>query len=161
MNIYDIKVKNRAGVEVNLNKYRGGYLIIVNTASKCGYTPQFEGLEKIYKKYKNKNVGVIGFPCGQFRQEYKTSKKANEFCKMNYGVTFPIMSMIDVNGKNESPIYSELKKQKRNKLKQKRIVWNFTKFLIDPNGCVIKRYGSSTDPEVIDKDLKKILEEKW
>lgn len=154
---YDIKVVNRSQVEINLNRYKGKYLIVVNTASNCGYAPQFDGLERLYKDYQADGVEVIGFPSNQFRQELKTAKEAAQFCKINYGVSFPIMALTSVKGKDIAPIFEYLTTNKRGLFGTKKIKWNFTKFLVDPNGKVIKRYGPATEPKKIEKDLKKLL----
>lgn len=159
--IYDVKFENRAGVEVDLSQYKGKVILVVNTASKCGFTPQFEELEKLYTKYHSKGLMIIGFPSDSFKQEEKTTKKAFEFCKVNYGVTFPIMGMVKVNGKEAAPIYKELKKQKKRKFfLPNRVWWNFEKFLIDQEGNVIKRYSSQKSPMEFEDEIVKLLEQK-
>ncbi len=157
MNVHDFKVKNRAGEEVGLEQYRGRVLLIVNTASKCGFTPQLAGLEKMYKELKDKNFTVLGFPCGQFNnQELDTDDEIQEFCQINYGVTFPVFSKIEVNGANEHPLYTYMKKEAGGVL-GKNIKWNFTKFLIDAEGRVVKRFGPTTKPEAIRPSVEKLL----
>lgn len=157
MNIYDIKIKSRSNVDISMNKYKNKIVLVVNTASKCGFTPQFKDLQDLYETTNKKGVEIVGFPCSQFKQELKTSKKANDFCKVNYGVTFPIMAMVDVNGKNQSELFKYLKGEKRGFLFTKRIKWNFTKFLVDREGKVIKRYAPSTSVSKIKSDIEKIL----
>ncbi len=157
MSVHDFKVKNRAGEEVSLEEYRGRVLLIVNTASKCGFTPQLAGLEKMYKELKDKNFTVLGFPCGQFNnQELDTDDEIQEFCQINYGVTFPVFSKIEVNGANEHPLYAYMKKEAGGVL-GKNIKWNFTKFLIDAEGRVVKRFGPTTKPEAIRPSVEKLL----
>lgn len=157
MSIYDIKVTETDGSDYQLEKYEGRPMLIVNTASKCGFTPQFDGLEKLYREYKDEGLIVLGFPCNQFGgQEPGTSEEAEENCKLNYGVTFPMHQKIDVNGENEHPLYEHLKSAKKGLFNDK-IKWNFTKFLVDKDGEVIERYASKTKPENINKDIEKVL----
>ena len=138
--------------------YKGKVVLVVNVASKCGYTPQYAGLEKLNKKYKDKGLVVLGFPSNQFKkQEPGTNKEIQNFCTVNFGVTFPLFSKIDVNGDNAIPLYKYLKKEKTGFLGSESIKWNFTKFLIDRKGKVVKRYGSSTKPKEIKKDIEKLL----
>jgi glutathione peroxidase len=140
-----------------MDSYKGKTVLVVNTASKCGFTPQFEGLEKLYKKYKDKDLVILGFPCNQFaNQEPGDEKSIAQGCVLNYGVTFPMFSKIDVKGDNAHPIYKYLKNELRGFLGSE-IKWNFTKFLIDKNGKPIKRFSPSTKPEKIDKYLEKLL----
>ena len=132
-------------------------MLIVNTASKCGLTPQFEGLQKIYEQYKEQGLEILGFPCDQFNnQEYDNIEETTQFCQKNYGVNFPIFAKIDVNGDNEDPLFTFLKEQKKGVLSSK-IKWNFTKFLVDRNGQVIERYAPTTEPAKIEQDLQKWL----
>ena len=159
-NIYDIEIKNRAGQKIKMEKYRGKIILVVNTASKCGFTPQFEGLQKLHKKYNSKGLEILGFPCSDFKQEYKKASDAKTFCQMNYGVEFTIFDKVHVNGKEQSELFRFLKDQKRNLFFMKRINWNFNKFLIDREGNVIARFGATTTPEKIEKRILKILEEK-
>ncbi len=155
---YDFNVKNISGKTISLSKYKDKVVLVLNVASKCGYTPQYEGLEKLYKTYKTQGFEVLGFPCNQFRnQEPGTAKEIQNFCRVNYGVTFPLFSKIDVNGDNTDPLYVYLKKQAPGLLGTESIKWNFTKFLIDRDGKVITRYGSSTKPADIAKDIEKLL----
>ncbi|SEM55248.1 glutathione peroxidase [Mesobacillus persicus] len=156
-NVYDFKVKKPNGEELSLKEYEGKPLIIVNTASKCGLTPQFKGLQELYEKYSDKDLEILGFPCDQFNnQEYDNIEKTTEFCQVNYGVNFPIFAKIDVNGSKADPLFTYLKEQKRGLL-SKRIKWNFTKFLVDRNGQVVERYGPTIEPSKIEADLTKLL----
>ncbi|MCE5304301.1 MAG: glutathione peroxidase [Chloroherpetonaceae bacterium] len=153
--IYDFQVETIDGKKQNLEVYKGEVLLIVNTASKCGYTPQYEGLEKLYSDYKDKGFAVLGFPCNQFKgQEPGTNKEIEEFCKLNYDVQFPLFSKIDVNGENAHPLYQYLK---ANSQDNADIRWNFTKFLIDKNGNIIKRYEPAVTPGEIENDIKAIV----
>ncbi len=157
MNIYDIEVKDASGKTTTLAKHKDKVLLIVNTASLCGFTPQFEGLEKLYKDYTDKGLEILGFPCNQFgEQDPGSTDYSITFCQKNYGVTFPIYDKIDVNGPDESPLYTYLKKQKGGLLGSK-IKWNFTKFLVDKNGNVIKRFGSTTTPAQIERFIAKLV----
>lgn len=156
-NIYDYTVRDSYGDEYPLSKHRGDVVLIVNTASKCGFTPQFEGLEKLYKDHKDKGFTVIGFPSNQFgAQDPGTNEEIRSFCKLNYGVTFPIMGKIDVNGEHAAPLYNFLKKEEGGILGDD-IKWNFTKFLVDKYGNVVKRYAPTTTPEDIEEDIVKLL----
>ena len=157
MSIYDIKVKNMKGAEVPLSEYSGRALLIVNTATGCGFTPQYEGLQKLYDKYKDKGFEILDFPCNQFlNQAPGTEEEIHTFCTGRFGITFPQFAKIDVNGPEESPLYTFLKRDKGGFLGSK-IKWNFTKFLVDKNGKVIKRYGSVEKPENIEKDIAALL----
>ncbi|WP_050181668.1 glutathione peroxidase [Domibacillus robiginosus] len=156
-NIYDLSVKKPNGDMLALKEYEGKPLLIVNTASKCGFTPQFRGLQFLYEKYKDEGLMVLGFPCDQFNnQEYDDINKTTEFCQVNYGVTFPIFAKIDVNGEGADPLFLHLTAEKKGLL-SKKIKWNFTKFLVDRNGHVVGRYAPQTSPEKIEEDVKKIL----
>ena len=156
--IYDIKVKTIKGEETTLEPYKGKVLLIVNVASKCGYTSQYDGLERLYTKYKNKGLAVLGFPCNQFgSQEPGSEAEIQNFCRVNFGVTFPMFSKIKVNGDDTHPLYVHLKSEQPGILGSEMIKWNFTKFLVDKNGKVIKRYGSSTKPEELEEDIEKLL----
>ena len=156
--IYDFKVKTIEGKETTLEAYRGKVMLIVNVASKCGYTPQYEGLEALYKRYKEKGLVVLGFPCNQFAsQEPGSEKEIQNFCRINFGVTFPLFAKIKVNGEQTHPLYQYLKKQKTGFLGSEGIKWNFTKFLVDREGKVVDRFGSSTKPESLEKDIEKLL----
>jgi len=154
---YSFKAKSLQGKEVGMDTYQGKTVLIVNTASKCGLTPQFEGLEALYQKYRDKGFVILGFPCNQFaNQEPGDEKSIAEGCLINYGVTFPMFSKIDVNGDTAHPLYKYLKKELRGFFGSK-IKWNFTKFLVDKNGKPLKRFSPTTRPEEIDRYLSKIL----
>ena len=155
--VYDFTVKMTNGQQKSLRDYEGKPLIIVNTASKCGLTPQFEGLQELYKKYKEQGLEILGFPCDQFNnQEFENIEETTEFCQLNYGVTFPIFAKIDVNGENADPLFTFLKEQKKGVL-LKNIKWNFTKFLIDSQGQVVERYAPTTEPSKIEEDVIKLF----
>ncbi len=154
--VYDFTVKMPNGQEKSLRNFERKTMLIVNTASKCGFTPQFEGLQELYDSYKAYDFVVLGFPCDQFKQEYKSTEETMQFCQLNYGVTFPMFSKIDVNGSSEHPLYSFLKKQKGGIL-SKSIKWNFTKFLVSPEGLVVKRYSPTTKPTQIKNDIEKYV----
>jgi len=157
MSIYDFTVKDTYGEDVSLADYKGKVLLIVNTASKCGFTPQFEGLEKLYTELSPKGFEILGFPCNQFaNQDPGSNEEIRNFCLMNYGVSFPIFEKIDVNGPNAAPLYQYLKKEKGG-IGGSKIKWNFTKFLLDKDGTVLKRYASATTPEAIRDDIVKLL----
>lgn len=155
--LHDFKAKAINGKEISLEDFKGKLKLVVNTASNCGYTPQYKGLEELYKKYQDKLV-ILGFPCNQFgKQEPGDSKAISSFCEINYGVTFPLFSKIDVNGESADPIFKFLKHEAPGILGTEFIKWNFTKFLVDRDGKVIKRYSTMTKPEEIEKDLEKYL----
>jgi glutathione peroxidase len=157
MGFYDYKAKNIYGEEVSMEKYKGKVVLVVNTASKCGFTPQFEGLEQLYREYKDKGLEVLGFPCNQFaNQEPGTNEEVHQFCQLNYGVTFTMFEKIDVNGENAHPLYKFLTSQAKGILSSK-IKWNFTKFLIDAEGNVVKRYAPTVLPSQITGDIEKLL----
>jgi glutathione peroxidase len=138
--VYEFTVKDIDGNDVKLSEYKGKTLIFVNVASKCGFTPQYEGLQALYEKYKDKGLVILGFPCNQFgSQEPGTNEEIKEFCSVNYGVTFPMFDKIDVNGKEAHPLYDYLRSQAKGTLGTEAIKWNFTKFLVDKNGKVIDR----------------------
>ena len=177
--IYDFKVLNNKGVEVDLAQYNGNVLMIVNTASKCGFTPQYDGLEALYQKYKDQGLVILGFPCDQFaHQEPGSDEEIAEFCRLNHGVTFPLMKKIDVNGQEAHPLYDYLKSQapteeykgvkakaaaalfktiSKSVEKESDIKWNFTKFLISKDGTSIKRFPPTTTPEEMDAEIKAML----
>ncbi|MFY9089022.1 glutathione peroxidase [Arcobacter aquimarinus] len=158
MSIYDFNVKTIDGEEISMSKYKGKVLLIVNVASKCGFTGQYEGLEALFEKYKNKDFMILGFPSNQFaNQEPESNEKIKEFCSLTYDVKFDMFSKIDVNGEKESPLYTFLKNSQKGILGTTDIKWNFTKFLVDKNGNVIDRFGSSTSPESIEDDILKLL----
>ncbi len=157
LSVYDFSVNDIKGNKVHLSKYKDSVLLIVNTASKCGFTPQFEGLQKLYDQYKGKGLVILGFPCNQFmNQDPGSNDEIVEFCQLNYGVSFPMFDKIDVNGDAAHPLYEYLKSNVPNE-KYKSIKWNFTKFLVDKNGKPVKRYGSMTKPQKIEKDILKLL----
>jgi len=159
MNIYDFNVNTIDGQEVSLSKYKDKVLLIVNVASKCGFTSQYEGLENLYKKYKDQDFMILGFPSNQFgSQEPGSNKDIKEFCTLTYGVDFDMFEKVDVNGDNEIPLYTHLKKEASGFLGTKSIKWNFTKFLINKEGKVVDRFGSSTKPSDIEDDIKKLLD---
>ncbi len=156
--IYDIEVETLDGVKKTLREYEGKVLLVVNTASQCGFTPQFAGLEKLHERLASKGVVVLGFPCNQFgEQEPGDADAIGAFCQKNYGVTFPMHTKIEVNGPNAHPLYQKLKDDQKGLLGSSRIKWNFTKFLIDQRGEVVKRYAPITAPEKIEKDIEKLL----
>jgi glutathione peroxidase len=141
-----------------LEQYRGHVLLIVNTASRCGFTPQLEGLEELYKTYHDRGLTILGFPCNQFgQQEPGTEEEIQEFCQVNYGVSFPMFGKVKVNGPDADPLFLHLKKSARGALGTEAIKWNFTKFLVDRDGEVVKRYGSATKPEQIAADIEALL----
>ena len=155
--IYDFKALTSKGKELDFSQFEGKVLLIVNTASKCGFTPQFAGLEALNQKYKDRGLVVIGFPSGDFaNQELADGSKAEEFCQLNYGVTFQIMKKVHVNGDEAAPIFKYLKSQTKGLLGSS-IKWNFTKFLISKNGSVIKRYAPLTAPAKLEKDIEEML----
>ncbi|MFD2202486.1 glutathione peroxidase [Shivajiella indica] len=154
---YEFKAKTLQGKEVSMDEFKGKTVLVVNTASQCGLTPQFEGLEKLYEKYKDKGLVILGFPCNQFgNQEPGDEKSISEGCVLNYGVTFPMFSKIDVNGDTAHPLFKYLK-SKLGGILGSKIKWNFTKFLVDENGRPVKRFSPITKPEVIDAYLSKKL----
>ena len=158
MEIYDCKVTDNKGEEVSLSKYKGKVLLIVNTATGCGFTPQYKGLEELYKKYKDKGLEILDFPCNQFgHQAPGTDQEIDSFCTLKYDTTFPRFRKIDVNGENASPLYKWLKKEKGG-IFGNSIKWNFTKFLVDRNGKVVERYSPTVSPSKIENKIKELLE---
>ncbi|MBQ9475882.1 MAG: glutathione peroxidase [Bacteroidales bacterium] len=177
--IYDFKTLGNKGTEVDFSQYEGKVLMIVNTASKCGFTPQYDGLEALYQKYKDQGFVIVGFPCDQFAgQEPGSNEQIEEFCRLNHGVTFPLMAKTEVNGANAEPIFEYLKSQapeeeykgikakathamlkklSKSVEKDSDILWNFTKFLISRDGSQIKRYAPTTEPKDIEKDINSML----
>jgi glutathione peroxidase len=156
--IYDFKVKDIHGKSVSLDRYKGKALLIVNTASQCGFTPQYKGLEALHKKLHAKGLEVLGFPCNQFGgQEPGNEAEIESFCELNFGVTFPLFAKVDVNGDDASPLWQWLKKEKPGLLGSEAIKWNFTKFLVDRNGKVVARYAPNDTPESIAADVEKLL----
>ena len=156
--VYDFSAKDINGRDVQLADYRGKVLLIVNTASKCGFTPQYKGLQKVYDDYKDKGLVILGFPCNQFgSQEPGDEANISEFCELNYGVDFPMFAKIDVNGSDAHPLYQHLKESAPGVLGSKGVKWNFTKFLVDKDGKVVKRYAPTDKPEAIVKEIEKLL----
>ena len=157
MNIYDFKVRGAKGEEVSMADYKGKVLLIVNTATGCGFTPQYEGLQKLYDKYKDKGLEILDFPCNQFgHQAPGTEEEIQEFCTLKYHTTFPLFAKVEVNGKNEEPLFRYLKSQEGGFLGDD-IKWNFTKFLVSREGTVVGRYAPITKPESIESDIQKLL----
>ncbi len=157
MSVYDFKETMNDGKEKSLADYKGKVLLIVNVASKCGFTPQYKGLEALYEKYKDKGLVILGFPCDQFgHQEPGTEAEIKSFCELNYGVTFPLFKKIEVNGDGTDPLYKYLKSQAPGFLNE-AIKWNFTKFLVGKDGKVLDRFASATTPEKIDPEVAKLL----
>ena len=156
---YDFNVKTITEEERSMSDYKDKVVLIVNVASECGFTPQYEGLEKLYQNYHKQGLEILAFPCNQFGgQEPGTPKQIQHFCKVNFGVTFPLFAKIDVNGEHTDPLYVYLKEKAPGILGTQSIKWNFTKFLIDKKGNVITRYGSSTKPDEISTDIEKLLQ---
>jgi glutathione peroxidase len=159
MGIYDFSAKLNDGKDKKFSAYKGKVLLIVNTASRCGFTPQYKGLQELYAKYKDRGFDLLAFPCDQFgHQEPGENDEIKEFCELNYGVEFPLFSKIDVNGDNAHPLYKFLKSAKGGLLGD-AIKWNFTKFLVDKQGKVVERYAPMTSPERIAPDIEKQLAE--
>ncbi|MGX7197217.1 glutathione peroxidase [Enterococcus olivae] len=156
MSIYNLEVTKVDGTVYSLDKYQGKVLLIVNTASNCGLAPQFEGLESLYQAYQGQGLVLLGFPSDQFKQELTTAGAAEEACRLNYGVTFPMHELISVNGPTAAPLFRYLTKEAPGAL-GKRIKWNFTKFLVDRQGQVVKRFAPSTPPEKINPEIEKLL----
>lgn len=158
MSIYKFSANTINGNEVSLVDYKDKVLLIVNTASKCGFTPQFEGLEQLHQELESDGLVVLGFPCNQFAgQDPGEDGEIEEFCQLNYGVSFPMFSKIDVNGDGAHPLYKFLKKEAKGLLGSQGIKWNFTKFLVNRDGEVVKRYGSKDKPKDIRSDIKSLL----
>lgn len=157
MNIYDFNVKDSKGNEVSLSKYKGKVILIVNTATGCGFTPQYKGLEELYRKYNPAGLEILDFPCNQFgHQAPGSDAEINEFCTLKYDTTFPRFKKINVNGSDEAPLYKWLKGQKGGLLGN-RIKWNFTKFLVDREGNVVARYSPTTSPAKLETAIKNLL----
>ena len=157
MSIYDYVVLDKNGVEVSLSEYKGKVLLIVNTATGCGFTPQYEGLQDLYEKYQDMGLEILDFPCNQFGyQAPGTEDEIEDFCQSRYGVTFKMFKKICVNGEKEEPLYTFLKSQQKG-LFGKKIKWNFTKFLVDKEGNVIDRFGPTVEPKKIDIEISKLL----
>lgn len=157
MGIYDFTVKARDGSDVSLSEYKGKVLLIVNTATGCGFTPQYKGLQTLYDKYKDKGFEILDFPCNQFaNQAPGNEEEIHTFCTGRFGIKFPQFAKIDVNGKNESPLYTYLKSQKKGFFSSK-IKWNFSKFLITKDGQVVEKFAPTDTPEKIDSYIEKLL----
>lgn len=157
MNIYDYKVKDMDNNEVSLSDYKDKVLLIVNTATGCGFTPQYAGLEAMYKKYKDKGFEILDFPCNQFLgQAPGTAEQIHTFCTSKYNISFKQFAKIEVNGKNEETLYTYLKEQQKG-FGGSKIKWNFTKFLVARDGKIVKRFGPATTPEKIDKEVEKLI----
>jgi len=158
MSIYDIEVTTIEGQVQKMDAYRGRTLLVVNVASKCGFTPQYGGLQALYDRYKDKGFAVLGFPCDQFgHQEPGDETEIRRFCSTNYNVTFPLFAKIDVNGGDTHPLYKHVKSERKGVLGSESIKWNFTKFLVGADGSVLKRYAPTDTPERIGEDLASIL----
>ena len=158
MGIYDLVVKTRKGEDFDLSTLKGKVSLVVNTATGCGFTPQYEGLENLYKKYHEKGLEILDFPCNQFgNQAPGTADEIHEFCQLKYNTSFDQFAKIDVNGENEEPLYTFLKGAKKGLLNS-NIKWNFTKFLVDKEGNVVERYASTVTPEKIEKKIVELLE---
>jgi glutathione peroxidase len=156
--VYDFSARTIDGDEQSLAAYRGKALLIVNVASKCGFTPQYKGLEELYEKFRDQGLVVLGFPCDQFgHQEPGDEEEIKKFCELNYDVKFPLFSKIEVNGANTHPLYKYLKGEAKGLLGSESIKWNFTKFLVDRNGTVVRRYAPTDTPEAIAKDVPATL----
>ncbi|MBU5263298.1 glutathione peroxidase [Bacillus atrophaeus] len=160
MSIYDIEVRTITGEETTLQPFAGKVMIIVNTASKCGFTPQLKQLQELYDTYQQEGLEILGFPCNQFmNQEPGDETSIQEFCKKNYGVTFPMFAKIDVNGAKAHPLFTYLTEQAKGMLGTKAIKWNFTKFVVDKKGNVVGRYSPNTNPKEIEDTILKLLAE--
>lgn len=156
--IYEIEVERIDGQKTNLDAFRGDVLLIVNTASKCGFTPQFAGLEELHKKYEERGLKVLGFPCNQFgKQDPGSNEEIGEFCQKNYGVSFPMHEKIEVNGAGTHPLYQRLKEAAPGVLGTEAIKWNFTKFLVDREGRRVKRFAPKTSPEELEGEIEALL----
>lgn len=156
--LHEFSVQDSQNKNIELSQYRGHVVLVVNVASRCGFTPQYEGLESLYKKFKEQKFVILGFPCNQFgAQEPGTNDQIQEFCQLNYGVSFPVLAKVDVNGSNASPVFDFLKSAAPGILGTEMIKWNFTKFLVGKEGQVLERYSPQTKPEDIAADIEKAL----
>jgi glutathione peroxidase len=156
--LYDIELETLEGQPMSMEAYRGAVVLVVNVASRCGYTPQYAGLEALYRRHRNQGFVVLGFPCDQFgHQEPGTEAAIRQFCSERYDVTFPLFAKIEVNGPDTHPLYQYLKASKKGLFGRRAIPWNFSKFLLGPDGEVIRRYGSRDTPERIDADVQRAL----
>ncbi|MBS1969953.1 MAG: glutathione peroxidase [Bdellovibrionales bacterium] len=157
-NLYSFTVKNATNQDTSLDKYKGQVVLVVNVASKCGFTPQYTGLEQLFEKYQNQGFTILGFPCNQFgAQEPGNNEEIQSFCKLTYDVSFPVMAKINVNGSDTAPIYDWLKESAPGILGTEMIKWNFTKFLVGKDGKVVKRYAPNVEPKDIAEDIEKAL----
>lgn len=156
--VYDFSAKTITGESKPIADFKGQVLLVVNTASKCGFTPQFKGLESLYEKFKDRGLVVLGFPCNQFlSQDPGSNEEISQFCELNYGVTFPMFAKIDVNGSDADPLFRHLTSAAPGLLGSKAVKWNFTKFLVDRNGRVVSRYAPAHKPEDLAQDIEKLL----
>lgn len=161
MSIYDFEIETIKGEKKTLNEYENKVLLIVNTASKCGFTPQYKQLQELYDEFKDQGFAVLGFPCNQFMgQEPGNHNEIERFCELNYGVTFPLFTKIDVNGENAHPLFTYLSTETPGLLGSKAIKWNFTKFLIDSNGYPVERFSPNTNPNKITPHIEKLLNQR-
>ena len=157
-NVHQYKVADAAGKEIDLSQYRGKVLLILNTASKCGFTPQYEELEQLHQKYHERGLVILAFPCNQFgAQEPGNNADIQQFCQINYGLSFPVMGKLQVNGPDASPLFEHLKDSARGLMKTRAIKWNFTKFLVNKDGDVVKRYAPRTKPASIAQSIEDLL----
>ncbi|PZD94553.1 glutathione peroxidase [Paenibacillus sambharensis] len=158
MSFYDIEVTRINGEQQSMADYKGKVLLIVNTASKCGYTPQYEGLQELYEAYHEQGLEILGFPCNQFmNQEPGSEEEIAEYCKVNHGVTFPMFAKVDVNGSDQHPLYKHLTAEAPGILGSKAVKWNFTKFLVNREGKAVKRFAPGDAPESLKDDIKALL----
>ncbi|MCL1145997.1 glutathione peroxidase [Shewanella sp. 10N.261.52.F9] len=156
--VYDFSANNIQGQTVPLADYKDKVILIVNTASECGFTPQYKDLEALYQKYQNQGLVILGFPCNQFgNQEKGDSQSISSFCELNFGVTFPLFEKIEVNGDNSAPLYAYLKREAKGLLGSEKIKWNFTKFLVNRQGQVVQRFAPTTKPMALEKDIIDLL----
>ncbi|MBO9490685.1 glutathione peroxidase [Endozoicomonas sp. G2_1] len=158
--VHGFSAEDYRGQIIDFSSFQDKVLLVVNTASNCGFTPQYEGLQKLYQKYQEQGLEVLAFPCNQFKQQEKGSNdEIKEFCDLNFKISFPLFAKIEVNGDNAHPLYQHMKQQAPGLLGSQSIKWNFTKFLVNKQGKVVKRYGSMTRPEAIEADIEKLLAE--
>ncbi|NGZ76017.1 glutathione peroxidase [Saccharibacillus alkalitolerans] len=158
MSVYEYEARMSGGKEVKLSDYQGKVVLIVNTASKCGFTPQFQGLQELYDKYHERGLEILGFPSNQFNeQDPGTNEEIVEFCQLNYGVKFPMFEKVDVKGNGAHPLFQYLSEEAPGLMGSKSVKWNFTKFLIDKEGKPVKRFAPQTSPEQLEKDIEKLL----
>lgn len=158
MSVYEYQARTSKGNEVKLSDYQGKVVLIVNTASKCGFTPQFQGLQELYDKYHDRGLEILGFPSNQFKeQDPGSNEEILEFCQLNYGVKFPMFEKVDVKGENAHPLFRYLSDEAPGLMGSKSVKWNFTKFLIDKDGKPVKRFAPQTSPDQLEKDIEKLL----